>query len=116
MSAAKVDLLIEKGVTFSIIFTWLDTDGSAIDITDYTAKMTIRNTETGNVIADSSDNITLALGNTAGTVTVTMTATQTQALDFIRAIYDIELSDDSTPAVVTRLVEGNVVFSKGATR
>ncbi len=116
MSAAKVDLVIEKGVTFSCTFTWLDSDGTATNITSYTAKFTIRSTETGKVIADSSDNITLTLGDAAGTIVVALTATETQALDFIRGIYNLELSSNASPPIVTRLVEGDVTFSKGATR
>lgn len=46
--------------------------------------------------------------------TLQLTATETAALDFRPALYDVELEDAS--GVVTRLLKGNVVLTEEVTR
>lgn len=114
MAAAKLDLLLEQGVTFEVPFYWLDSSGSAKNLDGYSVKMSIKNVANGVIIADSPGSITINTDNLGdGYVTVTITSAVTQAMDFIRGVWALEFNNGSD--VVTRLFEGDVTFSKGAT-
>jgi hypothetical protein len=56
----------------------------------------------------------LTLGGAAGTIVITLTATQTAALTAGNYVYDLELV--SGAGVVTRLVQGNVTVTAEITR
>lgn len=115
MPAATYELTIEQGTDFNLFFTWKDSDLVAIDITNYTAAMQVRlkKNSTGTILSlISPTNITL--GGVAGTVSVDLSATETGALSFKDAVYDLELTDASSK--VTRILEGTVILSKQVTK
>ncbi len=56
----------------------------------------------------------ITIDNTAKTITVLINATDTAAIDWLTAVYDLELADGS--AVITRLLSGNVAVSDEVTR
>lgn len=123
MAAATLDLpTIEKGATYSHTLAWKDTNGAAISLVGYTARMEIRNSN-----AEPSGTTALAtlttegttskitLGGALGTVTLFMSDTVTAALVGFGGVYDLELKRTSD-GTVTRLVQGNVVFSPEVTK
>jgi len=117
--AAWYPIVIEEGATFSMTFEWRDANGAVVDFSSYTdVRMDIRATkEAGTAIASSEgETPTLVMDLTdanVGVLVVTMTATNTAALDFHRAVYDIEAFNTPT---VYRLVEGSVTLSREASR
>lgn len=114
MPASQLDLTIEQGVTLDWLFTWYDSSGVLKDLTGYTAALKIRRTAgSSDTLASWTSPAEITLGGVAGTVRVLVTATVTAALDFIRGVYDLELTTGST---VIRLVEGFVTLSKEVTR
>lgn len=119
------DLNMYQGETFQFTFTYYtdDTKTTPVDLTNWSARMQVRqrvssaNPVTGLNLTSPGD---ITLGGAAGTVKVTVEATATAALplNFSKKtwFYDLELEDDSVPAVVTRLAEGKVFAIPEITR
>ena len=116
MAAGELDLVIEQGATFQKKLIWQDATGTPIDITGYIGRMHIRETQDATtILVDlNTSNGRITLGGTNGEIDLLIDATDTEALDFGSAVYDLELED--TGGVVTRLVEGKVSLSLEVTR
>lgn len=116
MSAADYNIIVEQGATFQLNITWKDEAGVVIDITGYTARMQVRATKAATTVllAATTENGYITLGGVAGTVAISVPASVTAALSFVRAVYDLELI--SSTGIVTRLVQGGVCLSKEVTR
>lgn len=88
------------------------------DLTGYTARAQIRasvgatealldlTTENGGISIDTDDH----------TVTLTISAADTAALDFKRGVYSLEMISNDDPAVVTEIAEGSVTVLNEVTR
>jgi hypothetical protein len=101
MAATTYDILIEQGATFSQIVTYKES-GVAVNLTGYTARMQVRS-HAGigrSFIELTTANGRIALGGSAGTITLTISATDTAALTAGRGVYDLELVSGS--GIVTR--------------
>ena len=113
MAAANYDLYIEQGATFTLQLVWKDDEGTPIDITGYSARMQIRRNYGSEPVISLADGEGLVLGNTAGTIEITITDEQTEAITITSGRYDLELEFGG---VVTRLIEGLVDISRGVTK
>ena len=115
MAATTYDILIEQGATFSQLVTYKES-GVAINLTGYTARMQVRATlESASTLVElTTANSRIALGGTAGTITLTISATDTAALTSGRGVYDLELVSGS--GIVTRLLQGVATISRNVTR
>jgi hypothetical protein len=115
MQPGSLDFLMPKGSTFSRTLTW-KISGSAVNLTDYTARMQARASVTSaTVVLDlTTANGKITLGGTAGTITLTLSAAETAAVTQQSLAYDLELV--SAGGVVTRLVEGQIVLTPEVTR
>jgi hypothetical protein len=115
MAATTYDILIEQGATFSQLVTYKD-NGVAVNLTGYTARMQVRATlESASTLVElTTANSRIALGGTAGTITLTISATDTAALTAGRGVYDLELVSGS--GIVTRLLQGVATISRNVTR
>jgi hypothetical protein len=115
MAATTYDLLIEQGATYSQSITYKD-NGVAVNLTGYTARMQVRATlEAASALIElTTANRRIALGGTAGTITLTISATDTAALTSGRGVYDLELVSGS--GIVTRLLQGVCTISRNVTR
>jgi hypothetical protein len=102
--AAVANYVIDQGTTFSSAVTVRGNDGNPLDLTDYTAsaKMALgyASTRTRTTITTTFD-----ADRTTGVITLSLTATQTAALDApARYVYDLDITaSDST---VTKIIEG----------
>lgn len=114
--AATYNMTIDQGTTVSIDFQYRTSAGVPIPLTSYTARMQARPTQSSavTVMDATTTNGQLVVTGATGTVTLALTATQSAALDFDRAVYDIEIV--SPAGVVTRLVQGTVTLSREVTR
>lgn len=110
---AERNLTIKQGDTFTLSATWKDSGGSPVDLTGYTAtfKATCEKTSTTSLINLSSPSSGIILGGALGTIDVTMTDTQTAALDDIAGFYELKLISGS--GVVTTILEGAITVKKG---
>lgn len=125
MPYQRVDLTVDENADFvlSPAWIWLSAAGSPIDLTGYTASMMVRK-----AIADTTPLLTLSsgsgitLGATAGTIVVSITQAQVNALVAsltaagarLAAFYDLLLT--SSGAVHTRFSEGMLAIDRAATR
>jgi hypothetical protein len=115
MAATTYDILIEQGATYSQVITYKD-NGVAVNLTGYTARMQVRATlESASTLVElTTANGRIALGGTAGTISLTISATDTAALTSGRGVYDLELVSGS--GIVTRLLQGVCTISRNVTR
>lgn len=116
------DLCVNQGATYTKTFTWelngccgCDTAGASpepVDLTGYTANMQIRAFPLSpSVLYDASADI--VLGGTAGTITLTISAADTETFTWWTGVYDLLLT--SPTSVVTRVLQGTVTVSPGVT-
>jgi hypothetical protein len=111
--AARHDLYIDQGTTFTRDFIYKGSDGTPIDLTGFTAQMMIRKTATAAspAVLDVAPTITALEGK----ITLSLTDEVTSALPApFSGVYDLELTDGS--GTVTRLVQGRVTIDPGVTR
>ncbi len=112
--AARANLQIDKGATFSSDVTVTDTDGTAFDLTGYTAasKMALGYTSTRTRVSLQAS---INGDPTTGIITISLTADQTKALEApARYVYDVEITKTSD-STVTRVIEGIITVSPDVT-
>lgn len=103
-----------KGETWTRVLTWRDGAGALVNLTGYTAKLQLRDTVSRTVVLELTQASGLTLGGAAGTITWSMTATQTLALPTGAQSYDLRLT--SGTSVVTFLVYGYVNVQEAITQ
>lgn len=114
--AGKYDIICDQGATFSRVLTWKDSTGAAVDLTGYTARMQIRPEASSSTttLSLTTENSRIALGGSAGTITLTIAATDTAGITAGNYVYDLELV--SGAGIVTRLVMGAYTVRPEVTR
>lgn len=114
--AERHDIVIDQGATYEETVEWVDSDGVAIPLTDYTARMQVR-TEPDAAdppILDLTDGDGLTIDEPAGTVAIEIDAATTAALTPGRYQYDLEV--ESPAGKVTRLIQGFCTVDAEVTR
>lgn len=118
MPALKYDLKPEQGASFSFSVTRKDKTGNPIDLTGYSARMQIRQTQGASVLVEAStDNgkITIPVG-TDGKILVKLSATDTTKLKYSKCVYDLKAFIGSDGANDLRILQGNVLVSPAITQ
>jgi hypothetical protein len=115
MAAGIYDITCEQGATFQRILTWKDSDGDPINLNGYTAAMQVRDGACGQtkILEATTGNSKIVLGGALGTITITVSATDTAALPVGEFVYDLELNQSGT---VTRLIQGSFTVSREVTK
>ena len=112
MSAGKYNITIEQGADFALSFT-LKEDGSAKDLSDYSARAQMRTKKSSTDIAATfTCTVTDA---SAGKFSMKLSNATTKDLSAGTYFYDIELFTASD-ANVTRLLEGTATVTAEVTR
>lgn len=117
MAAFKLNLKVDQGATFAKTVTWkTGTPAVAVNLTGCSARMQVRAklTDTAVLLDLTTLNGGIVLGGTAGTVEIKISATQTTAITWVNAVYDLEVV--FADATVRRLLAGNVTVSPEVTR
>jgi tRNA threonylcarbamoyladenosine modification (KEOPS) complex Pcc1 subunit len=114
--AANYDIVMDQGATFSRVFYWQDSQALPVNLSGYTARMQIRQEVDSSTAALSltTENSRIALGGAAGTITLTVSATDTAAVAGGEYVYDLELI--SGLGTVTRLLQGCFTVDAEVTR
>jgi hypothetical protein len=111
--AAVANLIIDQGANFSSDITVKDANGNAFNLTGYTAEAKMAkgyaSTRTRTTLTS-----TIASDPTTGVVSLTLTASQTAALDAERYVYDVEITQTSS-GTVTRVIEGIITVRPNVT-
>ena len=110
--ASISNIFIDQGANFSTTLTINDSTGSALDLTNYTAIAQIRKSPS----SSTSVSFTAAFVDprTSGKITLTLTDTQTTALEAGRFVYDVVIT--AADGTKTRVVEGQVTVNPSVTR
>ena len=134
MAAGNYNFTIEQGTTFQRTFKYKDSEGTPIDLTNYDVNMDVRSsisdstaildinessaTKNGvDLTDDTFFTITSAsVSASANEINLIIAADTTASISFDTAVYDIEISDNSTPKVITRILQGKIKLSKEVTR
>lgn len=110
--AAFVEIFIEQGANLSSTVTVTDLSGYTVNLFTYSAASQIRKS----YYSSSANNLVATItNNSAGEITLSMTAANTANLSPGRYLYDLIVTD-STTKTVTRVVEGIAVVLPSVTR
>jgi hypothetical protein len=120
MLAAEYNITIEQGATFEDEWTWTDDDGNAVNLTDLDIECKIQATrESAAAIIEGSyegstdtptGDIVIAESGASGLFSITITAANTENLDFSQAYWFLEISNSA--GSVWRVLEGVAKLSK----
>ena len=111
MSAGKHNIIIDQGATFELTVT-VKTGGSALNLSNYSGRSSMRLTQEGSQIATFTVAVTDASN---GVLKMSLTPAQTNAITAGRYLYDLEIFTGSD-AIVNRIIEGHVELKRGVTR
>ena len=135
MASGKYSFVIERGATTEFEIIYKDSSGTLVDLSDYTARMQIKDTRPGETATTyASLSSSLASGNdysktvsgsflslsgsnlnnpvSSGSIGVYIGYGVTDSFTFNKGVYDIELTSGS---IRTRLLEGNVTVTQQVT-
>jgi hypothetical protein len=114
MTPGRYNMKVYQGSTFSLAPQW-KIDGEYVDVTGYTAAMSVKNSATSatTIISLTSANSRITVGTTDGKFTLSLTAATTTGLAAGQYVYDLEVT--SPTSVVTRLLEGGFIVYEGVT-
>ena len=105
------NLTVDQGATYNAQVTISDDSGNTQNLTGYSVAGQVRKTYDSTTYTAFTATISNATG---GTITLLLSATQTNALAAGRYVYDVEIT--SSGGVVTRVLEGQVEVTPGVTR
>ena len=109
--AAYSELFLEQYADFSTNINIDDTQGDAINLAGYSASSQMRKS----YYSSTAYNFVVQITNAAqGEITISMNSANTANMSPGRYVYDLNITDRNS--VVTRVVEGIVLVSPGATR
>jgi hypothetical protein len=106
------NLFVDQDADFTTTVTVNDSAGSALDLTNYTALGMIRKTYQSSTATTFTSSFVSP--RTTGQITISLTDTQTSALESGRYVYDLVITDASGNK--TRVVEGNVTVNPSVSR
>ena len=110
--AIKSNISVDQGANFIYSVNLIDTDGNPFDIAGYYGNAQIRRSFT------STSYVTMNVAITAnvGMITLSMNSTTTAGLTASRYVYDLQLTNNTSPFVVSRIMEGIVTVNPEVTR
>jgi hypothetical protein len=118
MPAAKLNLIIEQGTTWkhSLVLKAGAATAPAVNLLGFTARMHIRSelADASTLAELTSANGRITITPATGQIDLMLSATDTAALGFERAVYDLEI--ESATGEVTRILQGFVNLSLEVTR
>tara|TARA_B100001063_G_scaffold229447_1_gene241663 strand:+ start:451 stop:783 length:333 start_codon:yes stop_codon:yes gene_type:complete len=109
--AAIANLFVDQGTTFNTSVLVTNDAGSEFDLTGYSVAAQLRKSYSSSTATDFTTAVPTPA--TAGQINLTLSATQTGALEEGRYVYDVEVSKDG---IVTRVVEGLITVSPQVTK
>ena len=106
------NLFLDQDADFTTTVTINDSAGSALDLKGYTALAMIRKTYQSTTATTFTS--TFVSPRTSGQITISLTDTQTAALEAGRYVYDMVITDSSGNK--TRVVEGIATVNPSVSR
>lgn len=109
--AIIANLYIDQGTDFSVTVDVTDSAGEILELSGYTATAQIRKTYSSSSV---SATFSTSIAELAGQVTLSLTDTQTSAIEAGRYVYDLNIT--SGGGTTTRVIEGQAIVTPGVTR
>lgn len=109
--ASKANLVVDQGSSFSTVLTLTDDIGDKIDLSTSNSSAQMRKWYT----SSNAINFTTSINIEDGTVTLSLSANQTNSIVAGRYVYDVELIDTNS-GETSRIVEGIVTVTPQVTR
>ena len=106
------NLFIDQDADFTTTVTVNDSTGSALDLTNYTALAMLRKSYQSSTATTFTS--AFVSPRTTGQITISLTDTQTAALESGRYVYDLVITDASGSK--TRVVEGIATVNPSVSR
>jgi hypothetical protein len=115
MTAGIYNATIDQGATWSVTVTYTDSNGAPINLTGYTAAMQVRQqyNSTDAELTLTSPSGGIVITPLTGIIVITMTATQTAALEEGFYVYDVELT---LGTFKDRMMQGQLTVAPEVTR
>jgi hypothetical protein len=116
VGAATYHFKIEQGSTFRVDITYKDENGDPVDLNGYSARMQLRRRidDVDPVLELTTGNGRLVLGGDTGNVEINVNASDTEGLDAVEGVYDLELI--SGAGIVDKLLRGTFEIIREVTR
>ena len=109
--ATKANLIVDQGSDFTTTIDITDEDDNPVNLTGYTGSGQIRKTYT----SSTAVSFTVSLSGASGSITLSLTATQTGNMTAGRYVFDVELTAPTT-GIISRIIEGIVTVTPQVTR
>lgn len=87
--AKRLDITCRKGDTFNLVINVTDSAGTAVDLSTYSFKMQVKETDTSSTNVISNDDITIT-GTAAGVLTVNIPSTVMTSVSGGLYVYDLQ--------------------------
>lgn len=116
--AKEEDLVIDQGTDVSYQLNLVNVDGTVKNLTGYTGASQIRETFNSSDSDATDFSVTITDPATDGIVLLSLTNTQTSALEAGRYFYDVELYfyDSDSNQIVERILQGQIRVDPQVTR
>jgi hypothetical protein len=115
--AVLYNVVIDQGADWFLDVTYDNPDGTPVNLTGYTAALQLRSLPTDSTaVLSLTTGAGITITGATGLVSIHATATQTRAIDEGVYYYDLEISSNNNPAIVTRLIQGQAEVSAEVTR
>ena len=109
--ASISNIFIDQGADFTTTVTVTDSNGDAVSLVGYSAAAQIRKSYSSSTSTAFTTSVSNASG---GEITITLSDTQTAALEAGRYVYDVLIT--ASGGTKTRVVEGQVTVNPSVTR
>lgn len=110
-----LNLTFPQGATWKLAMTYTDSAGDPINLSNYTARMQVRQSYTATqTVLSLTNGSGITLGGTAGTIDLLIPATTTASIGAAQYVYDLEI--ESASGEVTRVVQGTFSVTPEVTR
>jgi hypothetical protein len=114
MPAAKLNLTLREGATFRTRLTLKDARKRSINLTGATLRIEFRDRKDGVLLYElTAGNGRLTVTPTLGRVDILLTAAETEALTFAKAVWDLRI--EMAGGDVIYPVEGNILVQRSVT-
>lgn len=112
MAALPVNLVVEQGTDFEASLTVKTSDGTPLNLTGYTAVARMKKSYYSTTYTDFT---IVWVDRPNGIIRLTMTNSLTSQLEGGRYVYDLTISAPGLGGKKTRVIEGLVTVTPGAT-
>jgi len=106
------NIVVNQGATYETTVTVNDSAGTALDLSGYTAQAQVRKSYDSSTATNMTT--TFHVVRTTGKITLTLTDTQTTALEWGRYVWDLLIT--SSGGTKTRVVEGIATITPSVSR